>query len=115
MIAAFENELRQFIKRDDLSAERMAGLAPEAGALAVDGLRSQIHSTSNDAMESIDRVISDLQDVRHMLLCERERLEREINDYVNLSYAAQNAVRAISDSLTKTQMIPGNIARPAAE
>ena len=115
IVAAFENELRQFIKRDELAVEHLSGRAPEAGALAMDGLRTQISATSNEAMESIDRVISDLQDVRHMLRRERERLEREISDYVNLSHTAQSAVRAIAESLATMKMIPGNYKRPAAE
>ena len=115
IVAAFEDEIRKFIRRDGLPVERMSSQAPEAGALATDGLRAQIRSTSNDAMECIDRVISDLQEVRHMLGRERERLEREINHYANLSQAAQNAARAIAESLAKLKMTPSNFERPAAE
>jgi hypothetical protein len=115
IVAAFEDEIRKFIRRDGLPGERMSSHAPEAGALATDGLRAQIRSTSNDAMECIDRVISDLQEVRHMLGRERERLEREINHYANLSQAAQNAARAIAESLAKLKMTPSNFERPAAE
>jgi len=113
IVAAFEDEIRKFIRRDGLPGERMSSHAPEAGALATDGLRAQIRSTSNDAMECIDRVISDLEEVRHML--GRERLEREINHYANLSQAAQNAARAIADSLAKLKMLPSDFERPAAE
>ena len=115
IVAAFENEIRKFISRDGLPVERMSSQAPEAGALATDGPRGQIRSTSNDAMECIDRVISDLQEVRHMLGRERERLERELNHYANLSQAAQNAARAIADSLAKLKMPPSNFERSAAE
>jgi len=113
IVAAFEDEIRKFIRRDGLPVERMSSQAPEAGALATGGLRAQIRSTSNDAMECIDRVISDLEKVRHML--GRERLEREINHYANLSQAAQNAARAIADSLAKLKMLPSDFERPAAE
>jgi len=115
IVAAFENEIRKFIRRDELPVERMTSQAPEAGALAADRLRVQMGSTSNDAIERIDRVISDLQEVRHMLRRERERLENEINNYANLSHAAQNAVHAIAENLAKLKKTPSNFERPAAE
>jgi vacuolar-type H+-ATPase subunit I/STV1 len=115
IVAAFENEIRKFIRRDELPVERMSSQAPEAGALAADRLRAQMCSTSNDAIERVDRVISELHEVRHMLCRERERLEREINSYANLSHAAQNAVRAIAESLAKLKKTPNNFERPAAE
>lgn len=115
IVAAFENEIRKLIRRDELPVERMSSQAPAAGALAADGLQARMRSTSNDAMGSIDRVISDLQEVHHMLGRERERLEREINDYANLSHAAQNAARAIAESLAKLKMTPSNLERSAAQ
>lgn len=114
IVAAFENEIRKLIGRDELPVERVSSQAPEAGALAADRLRAQMGSTSNDAIERIDRVISDLQEVRHMLRRECERLEREINSYANLNHATQNAVRAIAENLAKLRKTPSNFEHPAA-
>jgi len=115
IVAAFENEIRKFMRRDELAVGRMSSQAPEAGALAADRLRAQMCSASNDAVERVDRVISELHEVRHMLCRERERLEREINNYANLSHATQNAIRAIAENLAALKKTPGNFERPAAE
>jgi hypothetical protein len=115
IVAAFEDEIRKFIRRDELPVDRKGSQALKAGDLAADRLRTQMSSVSNDAMGSIDRVISDLQEVRLMLRRERERLEREIDDYANLSQAAQNALHAIAESLAILKNSPGNFERPAAE
>ena len=114
-MAAFESEIRKFIRRDAPPVRQSDGELQQRVEPISDRRSAQIHSASEDAIACIDRVILDLQDVRNMLRSEAERLHHEVNNYLDLSHAAKIAARAIAESLAKSRIVPGNLDRPAAE
>jgi hypothetical protein len=53
--------------------------------------------------KEFDRLIAELQDVRHVLQSEGERVQREIVKYARLSQAAMNSTRVIAEGMTSTR------------
>jgi hypothetical protein len=115
IVAAFEREMRNFIRRDGSVVRQADGEVSQASEPASDMLRVQLQLASNDAVECIDRVILDLQELRNTLRREGERLERAVNSYLDLSHAAKKTAREIAENLAKWKMVPGNLDRTAAE
>ncbi len=107
--------MRKFIRRDGPPVDQSDGDVPQRGGPISDKLSAQVCSASNDAVEYIDRVILDLQDLRNMLRSEGERLDHEVNSYLKLSHAARTAARPVAEGLAKLKIVPGNFDRPAAE
>jgi hypothetical protein len=113
--AAFEGEIREFVRRDVAFLRRqrpdVEQPAPEPVA---DNLNVLIGRVSGASMEEIDRVILELQGVRDMLRNEGERVSREIAGYASLSHAAMTAMKVIGDSLMQWKNAPNSSGqRPA--
>ena len=112
LVAACESEISQ---RDVPLIHQTDDEARQTSGPAADKLRALIGSASNDAIDCIDRLILDLQDVCTNLRHKGERLEREVNSYVHLCDTAKLAARAIAESLVKSKTAPDELDRPAAE
>ena len=112
LVAACESEISQ---RDVPLIHQTDDEARQTSGPAADKLRALIGSASNDAIDCIDRLILDLQDVCNNLRHKGERLEREVNSYVHLCDTAKLAARAIAESLVKSKTAPDELDRPAAE
>ena len=112
LVAACESEISQ---RDVPLIHQPDDEARQTSGPAADKLRALIGSASNDAIDCIDRLILDLQDVCTNLRHKGERLEREVNSYVHLCDTAKLAARAIAESLVKSKTAPDELDRPAAE
>jgi hypothetical protein len=111
-VAAFEGEIREFVRRDASSPRRQRNEGePDP---ASDNLNSLIRRVSGASMDEIDRVIGELQAVRDMLRSEGERVNREIASYASLSHAAMTAMKVIADSLTQWKNAPGATSAPAS-
>ena len=112
--AAFEGEIREFVRRDIAYLRRQR---PEDSAAepVSDNLNGLIRRVSGASMEEIDRVILELQGVRDMLRSEGERVGREIAGYASLSHAAMTAMKVIGDSLTQWKNAPQNTGQRPAE
>jgi hypothetical protein len=97
--AAFEGEIREFVRRDVafLRRQRPDGDAPTEPV--AENLNGLIRRVSGASVDEIDRVILELQGVREMLRSEGERVGREIAGYASLSHAAMTAMKVIGDSL----------------
>ena len=113
LVAACESEIRRFNQRDVPLIHQTDDEARQTSGPAK--LRALIGSASNDAIDCIDRLILDLQDVCTNLRHKGERLEREVNSYVHLCDTAKLAARAIAESLVKSKTAPDERDRPAAE
>ena len=113
--AAFEGEIREFVRRDVAFLRRQRPEAEQpTPEPVVDNLNGLIRRVSGASMEEIDRVIIELQSVREMLRSEGERVGREIAGYASLSHAAMTAMKVIGDSLSQWKNAPGNSGhRPA--
>lgn len=97
VVAEFEGEIREFIRRDVAPWRRRHEGASE---LAVDHANSLIQRVSGASVLEIDSVIAELQSVREMLASEGERVQREIMGYASLSQAAMTSMRIIGESMT---------------
>ena len=115
LVAACESEIRRFNQRDVPLIHQTDDEAGQTSGPAADRLRALIGSASNDAIDCIDRLILDLQDVCTNLRHKGERLEREVNSYVHLCDTAKLAARAIAERLVKSKTEPDEFDRPAAE
>jgi len=119
MVAAFEGEIREFVRRDVAFLRKSrpeAPLVPEATGdnAAAENLNSLIRRVSIASMEEIDRVILELQAVRDLLRSEGERVTREISGYASLSHAATTSMKVIADSLTQWRSGPTSFPRKAS-
>jgi len=99
--AAFEGEIREFVRRDVAFLRRQRPETETQSEPVSDNLNGLIRRVSGASMEEIDRVILELQGVREMLRSEGERVGREIAGYASLSHAAMTAMKVIGDSLTQ--------------
>lgn len=98
-VAAFEGEIREFVRRDVAHLRRQRTEVGPADEAVGDNLGTLIRRVSGASMDEIDRVILELQGVRDMLRNEGERVSREIAGYASLSHAAITAMKVIGDSL----------------
>jgi len=112
--AAFEGEIREFVRRDIAYLRRQRPEDSAAEPIS-DNLNGLIRRVSGASMEEIDRVILELQGVRDMLRSEGERVGREIAGYASLSHAAMTAMKVIGDSLTQWKNVPQNSGQRPAE
>jgi len=97
--AAFEGEIREFVRRDVAFLRRQRPDGDQPAEPVADNLNGLIRRVSGASMEEIDLVIIELQGVREMLRSEGERVGREIAGYASLSHAAMTAMKVIGDSL----------------
>jgi hypothetical protein len=96
----FEGEIREFIRRDVTT--RRPDPHPEPGT---DNLNSLIERVSAATITEIDRVISELQNIRSLLHSEGDRVRREITGYAGLSQTSVATMKVIADTLS--QLKPG--------
>lgn len=96
----FEGEIREFIRRDITT--RRPEQHPEPGT---DNLNSLIERVSAATIAEIDRVISELQNIRSLLHTEGDRVRREITGYAGLSQTSVATMKVIADTLS--QLKPG--------
>jgi hypothetical protein len=104
--AAFEGEIREFVRRDVAFLRQQHTEVEPAGEPVSNNLNSLIRRVSGASMEEIDRVILELQGVRDMLRNEGDRVSREIVGYASLSHTAMTAMKVIGDSLQQWKDCP---------
>ena len=97
--AAFEGEIREFVRRDAALPRRQRDERDTAADVPAENLNTLIQRVAAASMEEIDRVILELERVRDMLRSEGERVSRDISGYASLSYASMSAMRVIGDNL----------------
>jgi signal recognition particle subunit SEC65 len=76
--AAFEGEIREFVRRDAALPRRQRDERDAAADAPAKNLNTLIQRVAAASMEEIDRVILELQGVRDMLRSEGERVSRDI-------------------------------------
>jgi hypothetical protein len=107
----FEGEIREFIRRDVSlrrpSTDTTPETTPDAGT---ENLSQLIERVSSATVSEIDRLISELQNIRTMLHNEGDRIRREITGYAGLSQSAVATMKVIADTLS--QLKPGVVTLP---
>src|SRR5690606_22969665 len=97
----FEGEIREFIRRD-VSTRSKLPVEPNASSqVEADNLNTLLERVSGVTVAEIDRLISELQTIRSLLLKEGERVRREITGYAGLSQSAVATMKVINDTLTQ--------------
>jgi len=106
----FEGEIREFIRRDVSHLRRPL---PEGSEQAVNNINSLLDRVSSSSVSEIDRLMSDLRNVRDFLASEGERVQREIQSYAQLSQVAMTSVKIIAESMSqwKTQVSDARLDR----
>jgi len=113
-MAAFEGEIREFVRRDVAFPRRQRSVAEPAANPTAENLNTLIRRVAGASMDEIDRVILELQGVRAMLRSEGERVSRELAGYASLNHASMTAMKVIGDSLKQWMDAPVNHNRRSA-
>lgn len=103
----FEGQIREFIRRDVTGRRRPR---EETSDPAVENVNLLIERVSGQTVAEIDRVMSELSNMRDMLRREGERVQRELTGYAGLSQSAMMSMKIISESLA--QWKPGALIVP---
>jgi hypothetical protein len=94
----FEGQIREFIRRDVTGRRRTR---EESGDPAVESVNLLIERVAGQTVTEIDRVVSELNNMRDMLRREGERVQRELTGYAGLSQSAMMSMKIISESLAQ--------------
>ena len=106
--AAFEGEIREFVRRDAAFPRRQRSERDVGADAPAENLNTLIQRVAAASMEEIDRVIVELQGMRDTLRSEGERVSRDISGYASLSHASMSAMRVIGDNLKQWRDAPIN-------
>lgn len=96
----FEGEIREFIRRD-VTTRRPSAEPTATPQAESDNLNSLLERVSGATVAEIDRLITELQNIRSLLQSEGERVRREITGYAGLSQSAVATMKVINDTLTQ--------------
>jgi cation transport regulator ChaC len=99
-----EGEIREFVRRDVLADP---GSQPESEShLVASNINAVLHGATATSVQEIEKLISELQALRDMLHREAARVEREIVQYSNLTQAALQSTKTITESLELRRKAP---------
>jgi len=96
--AAFEGEIREFIRKDVAPRRRRQEPAGEASGESISMLVQRVAGAS---MSEIDTVIDELRTMRDYLHTEGERVQREVAGYATLSQTAAASMKSITESVVQ--------------
>ena len=96
--SAVEAEIREFVRRDVATPRQ----SPEADSEVVaNGISTLLQRVAGSSVAEIDRLRSELHNLRELLRSEGARVQREITEYARLSQSAMQSTKIISESLVK--------------
>jgi len=96
--SAVEAEIREFVRRD-VAAPRQS---PEDDSEVVaNGISTLLQRVAGSSVAEIDRLRSELHNLRELLRSEGARVQREITEYARLSESTMQSTKIISESLVK--------------
>ena len=105
-VSEVEAGIREFV-RNDIAYLRRPAVAAETTPLdanaeaTVNNVNSLIQRVAGTSLAEIEKLISELESLRHLLHAEGQRVQREISGYAQLSQAAMKSTRMISDNVTQ--------------
>jgi hypothetical protein len=103
-----ENAIRDFVRHDTgfpLQQRRAVNSADFRNAESQDALILRVATAST---EEIDRLISELQNVRDMLRREGERVNRDLASYARLNEHLMTGMKIISENLSQWKGAPAS-------
>jgi hypothetical protein len=92
-----EAEIREFVR------ERQPENESEMVASSINSVLQRATTTS---VQEIDKLITELQSLRHMLHSKAAQVQREIVQYSTLTTAALHSIKIIAESLTQLKKAP---------
>jgi len=96
--SAVEAEIREFVRRDVATPRQ----SPEADSEVVaNGISTLLQRVAGSSVAEIDRLRSELHNLRELLRSEGARVQREITEYARLSESTMQSTKIISESLVK--------------
>jgi hypothetical protein len=98
-ITEFEGAIREFVRRDVSLVRRPRSESTHDGA--ADNINSVIERAAEASVDEINRVISELQDIREVLRNEGDRVQRDVANYGGMCQAAMASMKVIADSLSQ--------------
>ena len=94
-----EGEIREFVRRDVVTnRERQPENESE---MAASSINSVLQRATTASVQEIDKLITELQTLRHMLHSTGAEVQREIVQYSTLTTAALHSTKIIAESLTQ--------------
>ena len=99
-----EGEIREFVRRDVVTnRERQPENESE---MAASSINSVLQRATTASVQEIDKLITELQTLRHMLHSKGAQVQREIVQYSTLTTAALQSTKIIAESLTQLKKAP---------
>jgi len=99
-----EGEIREFVRRDVVTnRERQPENESE---MAASSINSVLQRATTASVQEIDKLITELQTLRHMLHSKGAQVQREIVQYSTLTTAALHSTKIIAESLTQLKRAP---------
>jgi hypothetical protein len=100
------------------ASTRTEGPSPDAGLTAAQSPEAQSQAAANSigsllqrvagsSMHEIDRLVAELDAMRHLLQTEATRVEGQIIEYAHLSQSAMQMIKVIADNLESRKTVPG--------
>src|SRR5262245_61543363 len=99
-----EAEIREFVRRDVVT-NRERQPENESGMVA-NSINSVLQRATTTSVQEIDKLITELQTLRHMLHSKGAQVQREIVQYSTLTTAALHSTKIIAESLTQLKKAP---------
>ena len=99
-----EAEIREFVRRDVVTnRERQPENESE---MVANSINSVLQRATTASVQEIDKLITELQTLRHMLHSKGAQVQREIVQYSTLTTAALQSTKIIAESLTQLKKGP---------
>jgi hypothetical protein len=99
-----EGEIREFVRRDVLANPEPQ---PESEShLVASNINAVLQGATATSVQEIERLIGELQALRDMLHREAARVKREIVQYSNLTQAAVQSTKTITERLGQWRKAP---------
>jgi hypothetical protein len=99
-----EGEIREFVRRDVVTN---LGRPPEnESEIVANSINSVLQRATTTSVQEIDKLITELQTLRHMLHSKSAQVQREIVQYSTLTTAALHSTKIIAESLTQLKKAP---------
>jgi len=110
--AQVEGDLGELIRRD-VAAVRRPQLVDANGDPAVSHVNSLIERVSGGSVKEIERLITELTNLRDFLLNEGQRVQREITGYAQMSQSAISSTKIMVESVAKWKVAIETARKPA--
>jgi hypothetical protein len=97
-----EAEIREFVRRDVVTNRERQ---PE-NEMVASSINSVLQRATTTSVQEIDKLITELQTLRHILHSKGAQVQREIVQYSSLTTAALHSTKIIAESLTQLKKAP---------